>query len=80
MGRRPRRIWAAVGCGLAVAAASVLATGVAATGSAAVADGRLPVALIGCGGMGRGHLERLVKRDDVRVTHLCDVALLPAAP
>jgi len=59
--------------GTAVAAASVLATGVAATGSAAVADGRLPVALIGCGGMGRGHLERLVKRDDVRVTHLCDV-------
>lgn len=33
----------------------------------------LPVAVIGPGGMGRSHLERLAKRDDVRVAWVCDV-------
>jgi len=37
------------------------------------ADMPLSVGVIGCGGMGRGHLERLVTRRDVRVTHLCEV-------
>lgn len=34
----------------------------------------LPVALIGPGGMGRSHLEHLVRRKDVRVAWVCDVA------
>jgi len=33
----------------------------------------ISVALIGCGGMGKNHLERLVKRTDARVTAVCDV-------
>jgi len=33
----------------------------------------LPVAVIGPGGMGRSHLEALVRRDDVRVAWVCDV-------
>ncbi len=33
----------------------------------------LPVALIGCGGMGRSHLETLVRRDDVQLRWVCDV-------
>jgi len=56
--------------GSAVAAAALAGAAAAADNSA---DERVAVALVGCGGMGRGHLERLVKRPDVRVTHLCDV-------
>lgn len=45
----------------------------AADAALAAAAAPLPVAVIGPGGMGRGHLERLVKRDDVRVAWVCDV-------
>lgn len=34
---------------------------------------RLPVALMGCGGMGTGHLKNLVARTDVDVRYVCDV-------
>lgn len=33
---------------------------------------RLPIALIGCGGMGMNHLKLLAGRDDVHVAYVCD--------
>lgn len=54
-----------------VAAAATRALGDAAAPGGG--DMTLEVGVIGCGGMGRGHLERLVARRDVRVTHLCEV-------
>ena len=34
---------------------------------------RLPVALIGCGGMGSNHLRLLAARKDVEVRYVCEV-------
>lgn len=56
---------------LAAGAATVPA--LAAAASRGEDRGPLPVALIGAGGMGRGHLGLLARRDDVRVAWVCDV-------
>lgn len=41
--------------------------------AAAAGEEALPVAVIGCGGMGRNHVETLAGRKDVRVAWVCDV-------
>ena len=64
---RREMVAASVGSGLTAA----LGTQPAAA-SAFVAD-QLQVAVIGVRGMGRGHVGRLLKRQDVRVAALCDV-------
>jgi predicted dehydrogenase len=53
------------------AGAATAAALVELVGEAAEAD-PLPVALIGCGGMGGGHLALLAARKDVRVAWLCE--------
>src|SRR5262249_59790278 len=58
--------------------AACLATGLTAASwaRAAGAGQRISMAVIGCGGMGTGHLGQLVKRsarDNVRVLAVCDV-------
>ncbi len=40
---------------------------------------RMPVAVVGCGGMGAEHLTRLTQRDDVEVRYVCDVDALRLA-
>ena len=56
-------------------AAATTAAALAASASVApaAANDTLTVALIGCGGMGTNHLNNLVARKDVRLTHVCDV-------
>ncbi len=54
------------------AAGTLAAAGIATHVSAGVAD-PLPVALIGCGGMGSNHLSHLVKNQAVKVTAVSDV-------
>jgi predicted dehydrogenase len=52
------------------------AAGTAALAFAAPAAGkpdRLPIALIGCGGMGTNHLKQLAARKDVEVRYVCEV-------
>jgi len=36
------------------------------------ADDRLPIALVGCGGMGTNHLKLLSRRKDVAIRYVCD--------
>jgi len=58
-----------------VAAAATGALTLAA-GRALGANDRIRIAVIGCGGMGSGHLGQLVKRaeaDNVQVVGICDV-------
>lgn len=55
----------------AVAAGGTLA--LQAAPAQAADDGRMAVALIGCGGMGTNHLRLLSQRKDVRVAYVCDV-------
>lgn len=55
----------------AVAAGGTLA--LQAARAKAADDGRMAVALIGCGGMGTNHLRLLSQRKDVRVAYVCDV-------
>ncbi len=47
--------------------------GAPARAAADAASKPLPVAVIGCGGMGRSHLATLAGRDDVQVAWVCDV-------
>jgi len=54
-------------------AAASAALAVATTAPAAHREERMPVALIGCGGMGSNHLRLLVARKDVEVRYVCDV-------
>jgi predicted dehydrogenase len=58
------------------AAAGALALGAVSPPAAIGANDRLQFAVIGCGGMGTGHLGQLVKRgeaDNLRVVGVCDV-------
>ena len=41
--------------------------------SSASPNGQLGVSVVGVRGMGRGHVERLLTRDDVRITTICDI-------
>ena len=52
------------------AATALSATALTAAGSS---NDQIQVAVIGVRGMGRGHVERLLKRRDVRIAALCDV-------
>jgi predicted dehydrogenase len=47
--------------------------------SAASSSSRMPVAVIGCGGMGLNHIRALVERNDVAVSAVCDVDQLRCA-
>lgn len=47
--------------------------GLAIRSHAASPNDQLGVSVIGVGGMGHGHVERLLTRDDVRIVSLCDV-------
>jgi predicted dehydrogenase len=60
--------------GFLQAAAVVSAGAFAGTATgASIDDRRLKLGLIGCGGMGSGHLRELSKRTDAEVTWVCDV-------
>jgi predicted dehydrogenase len=48
-------------------------TGLAIRASAASPNDQIGVSIIGVGGMGHGHVERVLTRDDVRIVSLCDV-------
>jgi predicted dehydrogenase len=48
------------------------AVALAAAARTTAADGKLPVALVGCGGMGTNHLKLLAARKDVQVKYVCD--------
>ena len=50
-------------------AAAAVTSGIA---SGAGSDGKLTVALIGCGGMGGNHLKLLAERKDAHIAYLCD--------
>lgn len=52
---------------------SSAALAVPAVAPAVRAEDRLPIALIGCGGMGTGHLRLLAQRKDVAIKYVCDV-------
>jgi predicted dehydrogenase len=54
-------------------AAGAAALAVPAAAPAAGGSDRMPVALIGCGGMGGHHLRQLVARKDVEVRYVCEV-------
>ncbi len=54
-------------------ALGVAAAGLAIRASAASPNDQIGVSIIGVGGMGHGHVERVLTRDDVRVVSLCDV-------
>ena len=49
------------------------AAGLAIRASAQSPNDQLGVSIIGVGGMGHGHVERVLTRDDVRIVSLCDV-------
>ncbi len=49
------------------------AAGLALRASAASPNDQIGVSIIGVGGMGHGHVERVLTRDDVRIISLCDV-------
>ena len=55
--------------------AGAAATGLVASRAKALPglNEQLRLALIGCGGMGNRHLDRLIKRDDCKVVAVCDV-------
>jgi len=44
----------------------------AATAPSPAAEARLPIALVGCGGMGGNHLKLLAARKDVAIKYVCD--------
>ena len=47
--------------------------GLAVRASAASPNDQIGASVIGVGGMGHGHVERLLTRDDVRIVSICDV-------
>src|SRR5688572_5371229 len=53
---------------LASSAAAVAAS----AATAALRADRLPIALVGCGGMGTNHLRLLAARKDVELRYVCD--------
>ena len=55
--------------GAALAAASTVAIRT----SSASPNGQLGVSVVGVRGMGSGHIDRLLRRDDVRITAICDI-------
>jgi predicted dehydrogenase len=56
----------------AAGAAAIIGVGGMATGAGADSADPITVALIGCGGMGRAHLQLLAPRKDVRIAYLCE--------
>lgn len=74
MGATNRRAFLASAAAAQVAATVTTQASPARGGEGPAADaGPLAVAVIGCGGMGRSHLETLARRDDVQVVWVCDV-------
>ncbi len=47
--------------------------GTLAAGVTAAPNDQISLAVVGVGGMGTGHVRNLVKRTDVRISHLCDI-------
>ena len=59
----------------------VSATALATAARTSAAEGKTPVALVGCGSMGTSHLKLLAARNDVEIKYVCDAdaKLLEAA-
>jgi predicted dehydrogenase len=66
---RRREFLAGTGLGIAGAIATTSTAAARPVG----ANGRLTVAVIGCGQMGTSHLRALVRRDDIDIAYTCDV-------
>jgi predicted dehydrogenase len=58
--------------GQAAGAVAVAGVGGAVSGKGEADSTPMPIALIGCGGMGNGHLSLLAPRKDVRIVYLCE--------
>ena len=54
-------------------ALSTASVGLAIQASAASPNNQIGASVIGVGGMGHGHIERLLIREDVRIVSICDV-------
>jgi Zn-dependent alcohol dehydrogenase len=58
--------------GLGIAGAAAMTSSTPALARAAGANGRLAVAVIGCGQMGTSHVRSLAKREDIDLVYTCD--------